>query len=442
MFKKSPVTVPSARQRWRRPNFAWLFWLGGGLAALALIVGGLYLLIQVNDTAWWYYDSFRARLRDATFSGSETLPTVAAPNSAASSAAGSTPLPVLASFEDAATTPTPPPTSAPASTPLPTPTPVTFDLVEPPPTALLEGFRFEYQGPSNCGPTTLAIGLSYWGWQGDQNTVAEILKPRREDKNVRWDELVYYVRTRAGWLDSLFRVNGDFAMLELFIANGYPVIIETGYYVDNLWVGHYLLAIGYDRDAQILIVHDATGGPSRRLTYAEVDTLWQHFNRLFILTYPVEDADKIAYMLGEAADEDANRAAALQRAYDDVQASPNNAFAWHNLGNNLTYFSRYDEAATAFDRAREIGLPRRMLFYQFGIYRAYFNVGRYQDVVDLATYTLDYRSELEESYFWRGWANYMLTGDPVPAIADFNQALTINPNFNDATSALEYFGAR
>jgi tetratricopeptide (TPR) repeat protein len=81
-----------------------------------------------------------------------------------------------------------------------------------------------------------------------------------------------------------------------------------------------------------------------------------------------------------------------------------------------------------------------MLFYQFGPYRAYFNVGRYEDVIDLSTFTLDYRPDLEESYFWRGWAEYML-GDKNAAIADWRKSLEVNPMFNDAKAALESVGA-
>ncbi|HJL70317.1 MAG TPA: hypothetical protein QGI30_05550, partial [Anaerolineales bacterium] len=93
----------------------------------------------------------------------------------------------------------------------------------------------------------------------------------------------------------------------------------------------------------------------------------------------------------------------------------------------------------AFDRAREIGLPWRMLFYQFGPYIAYFNVGRYQDVIDLATATLQARPALEESYVWRGWALHML-GDTAGARSDFRAALGVNPNFVDALTALNVVG--
>jgi hypothetical protein len=46
---------------------------------------------------------------------------------------------------------------------------------------------------NNCGPASLALYLRYYGWQGDQFTISELLKPRREDRNVNVEELVYYV---------------------------------------------------------------------------------------------------------------------------------------------------------------------------------------------------------------------------------------------------------
>ena len=39
-------------------------------------------------------------------------------------------------------------------------------------------------------------------------------------------------------------------------------------------------------------------------------------------------------------------------------------FAWFNLGSDLVYFDRYEEAALAYDKARELGLPLRMFRYQ------------------------------------------------------------------------------
>lgn len=59
----------------------------------------------------------------------------------------------------------------------------------PPPTtvalpaqASLSGFRFEYQAINSCGPPTMAMMLSYWGWEGDQQDVAAVSKLAARDK--------------------------------------------------------------------------------------------------------------------------------------------------------------------------------------------------------------------------------------------------------------------
>lgn len=432
------VNELGAQVRWMKIASALL------VALLLVVVLGIASTVRASQYEW-YWEQLRGAFRDRFYRSSDFLPAVRTPDV---QSAPLSPVPTnldLSDFNSRAQTPTarPSATALPTDHPTlqPSPSPTPFQLVEPPGAAYLTGFRFEHQKSNNCGPTTLAMGLSYWGWQGDQDTIANQLKPTSRDKNVRWDELVTYVKTNAGWLDALYRDDGDFAMLELFIANGYPVIIETGYYVNTLWVGHYLLATGYDANTKTLRVHDATGGPDRDLSYAEVDELWQQFNRMYILVYPAGETEKIAYMLGDDFDEATNRQNALATAEKESQADPDNPFAWFNLGSNLTYFDRYEEAIVAYDKAREIGLPWRMLFYQFGPYRAYFYAGRYQDVEELATATLDARPDLEESFLWRGWARYML-GRGGEAVQDWYAALEINPKFTDALTALEYVGVK
>ena len=91
----------------------------------------------------------------------------------------------------------------------------------------LTGFHHEYQLYNNCGPTTLAIDLSYWGWTGGQKTAAAILKPNQDDKNVSPRELYEYALTQG--YDAYIRVNGDVDTLKRFLAAGYPVVVEKGF---------------------------------------------------------------------------------------------------------------------------------------------------------------------------------------------------------------------
>ena len=249
--------------RFLRRGRAVLMVVGLAIAAVSLAV-----LPRYRAALAWRMEVARVAVLDRWSGRADTVPTPSSrPLETPTVQAAAT---VAAVYEDrvepglpAATETAPPPTT-----------------VALPAQASLSGFRFEYQDINNCGPTTMAMLLSYWGWEGDQQDVAAVIKPVARDKNVRWDEMVYYVKTQAGWLDALFRVGGTPELAKRFIATGYPVIIATGYTVEQGWVGHYLLLSGYDDKAGAFTVQDATGGPDRPLAYAEVDYNWQQFNRL------------------------------------------------------------------------------------------------------------------------------------------------------------------
>jgi len=84
-----------------------------------------------------------------------------------------------------------------------------------------------------------------------------------------------------------------------------------------------------------------------------------------------------------------------------------------------------------------------MLWYQTGPYFAYFYVQRYNDVIDLATITLDKMSEpiLEESFYWRGRAKAAL-GDTPGAIKDYRASLNVHPGFGPSLEQLQTMGVQ
>ncbi|TET84328.1 MAG: tetratricopeptide repeat protein, partial [Anaerolineales bacterium] len=304
--------------------------------------------------------------------------------------------------------------------------------------------EWEKQDWNNCGPVTLALGLRFYGWSGDQGDISDLLKPDRGDRNVNVEELIYYVRTRAGWLGADYRVGGTLETLKRFLAAGYPVIVEKGYIIESEgpdagWAGHYLLLTGYDDASQVFIVQDSFKGPDEAVPYAMLNEGWRAFNHVYIYLYPSQEEAVIEALLGSDVDPDVNRRRTLEATRAAVEGDPEDAFVWFNLGTNLLYFERYGEAAQAYDNALSIGLPWRFTRYQFGPYIAYFNQGRFQDVIDLAEATLKRTNKAEESMLWRGWARYRL-GDRMGAIEDFRGALEVNPNYIDAQYALDYLG--
>jgi tetratricopeptide (TPR) repeat protein len=304
--------------------------------------------------------------------------------------------------------------------------------------------KWEKQDINNCGPASLTMYLRTYGWEGDQTTITDVIKPYREDRNVNVEELVYYVRTHAGWLNAEYRVGGDLELLKQFLAAGIPVMIEESFYFeqpywanDDLWAAHYLLVTGYNEPAKIFTGQDSFYGADRQESYAKLDEYWQVFNRVYILLYLPQQEETVKAILGPQWDADANRQHALEVAQAESEAAPDNAFAWFNLGTNLTYFERYIEATDAYDKAREIGLPQRMLRYQFGPFIAYFHTNQMDDLVALTEYALKITPNSEEAWLWHGWAMYR-KGDVAEAIANFQRALEENPTYQDAQYALDF----
>jgi tetratricopeptide (TPR) repeat protein len=175
------------------------------------------------------------------------------------------------------------------------------------------------------------------------------------------------------------------------------------------------------------------------VSYDQLEKNWVSFNHVYLVLYRPEQLPMLQSVLGADWNAEVNRQNALALAQSEVNADPQNAFAWFNIGTNLTYFDRYGEAVTAYDKARAIGLPQRMLRYQFGPFMAYFNTGRYPDLMSLSEYALKITPSSEEAMLWRGWGLYR-TGDLQGAIDLFKKALEAHPGYSDAEYALKFVG--
>ena len=420
---------------------------------LLLAVGGLLLGVALGG-GWAYENVSSVRFRVQTWYGNfrdvvaphaNIVPTpaqVAAPPTFALPAPSRTPFPsatptpvVSSSFVTATAT-----TTLVIQTPTPTATP--------PAQVILTGIMHEYQLYNNCGPASLAMALSYWGWTGTQKDTAKILKPNQDDKNVSPREMYEYLLTQG--YDAYIRVGGDVDTLKHFIAAGFPVIVEKGFVCENTerchdWFGHYSVFSGYDDARQVFITQDSFRGPDIKVTYDELLANWRAFDFLYLVPFPAgpENDAKVLALLGPAADLTQNYNAALARAQAEAirLSAQDGAFAWFNVGTNLYYLQDYAGAAAAYDQSRRIGLPYRMLWYQFGPYRSYYQMARYQDVVDLATFAIVSANVpgLEEAFYWRGQAEEAL-GQREAAVADYREALKWHPGDEAATQALTTLG--
>ena len=298
----------------------------------------------------------------------------------------------------------------------------------------LSGVAHQWQTWNNCGPSTVTMNLSYYGSTVTQVDAAPTLKPNRDDKNVSPEELAAYARSQG--FEAVTRAGGDIALLKRLLSNGLPVIVETWLEPeDNGGMGHYRLFTGYDEAGNYFIAEDSLRGANIEVPLAQFDPFWQVFNRTYLLVYPSKQAALVQTLLGEAMIDRLMLEQALATAKSEAQANPENAFAWFNIGTNYARLGEMALAASAFDQARRAGLPYRMFWYQFEIFEAYLAEGRYQDVIDLSSATLQATSGLEEGYYYRGLALQAM-GQLEEAANDFRAALDYNPGFTPAKEAL------
>lgn len=433
------------------------------LVPIFIVLGiGFYFVPPVHARLAWRVDELRTRLTyflkppdQAVFQPTQQV-------DFESVLATTRALYMLTLTPQATSTPRPGPTLKPTITPTPPPASVSLPGV----VYVDQHGRWNY-----CGPANITMALNFWGWKGDRDDVARVVKPgsndkRKDfiergypDKNVMPYELVDFVNEHTD-LRAIQRHGGDEDLLKRLIAAGFPVVVEKGYYeVDYTgkvdWLGHYLFTTGYDDARGGFIVQDAWLEPGKNLlskyeTYLEG---WRSFNYLFMVVYPAAREADVMQVLGPWADEIWAERHALEIAGHEIESEDeiDLFFAWFNKGTSHVALQEYADAAVAYDQAfslysrldqTERRRPFRMMWYQTGPYFAYYYAGRYQDVINLANTTLNdtiAQPTLEESLLWRGRAYYAL-GDTQSAVQDFRAALAVHVDWPPAVQALADLG--
>jgi hypothetical protein len=310
-------------------------------------------------------------------------------------------------------------------------TPASADGID----VLLAGAKQEYQLWNNCGPATLSMNLGFHGWKGSQVDAAKFLKPDQEDKNVSPYQMVAYARSVG--FNAIERVNGTPELVKALLRVGVPVLIEKGFEPeDDLgWMGHYELIVGFNDLKQEFIAMDSYLGPYQSVPYDQFDKYWRQFDRTYLVVYPNDKAEQVTALLGAQLDDATMWAGSLATAQQEAAANPNDPYAWFNLGTSAVALQDWPNAAAAYDHARQLGLPWRMTWYQFGWFEAYLRTGRYDDVLALADATIKVTPNIEEMFYYKGLALKAL-GNYDAARSQFELALKYNPNFELARQAL------
>lgn len=401
-------------------------------ALLLLVAGSLGALLLLGAMRYGGIDgvSMRVRAEVASYIDRQSVVPTPLPTPTAIARAKTKPATATPLAADATPTNTSVPTYLPAA-----------------PAVELTGLRHEWQTWNNCGPATLAMYLSYYDSSLTQADIGPIIRPNKEDKHASVQQLAAYARSQG--LRTLVRVNGDLDRLRLFLSNGIPVMMPT-WHVDpkDGGMGHYRLITGYDDAKGEWILYDSLQSTDTsagqdytgvRLSYQQHDEWWRVFNRLYIIAYATEVEPIVLAIVGDDLNEQVMWDRSLREAQQEVDDRPEDAFAWFTLGTNLLAVGRPTVAASAYDQARLIGLPFRTMWYQFGAFEAYYESGRYDEVVALTDATIKVTADVEELHYWRGKALAAL-GDVEGARRAYDHALSRRIGFPEALDALKQLG--
>lgn len=424
------------------------FWyiLLGLVAAGILGIGIVFTVPSLRESAVFQINKIRTQVKYALAPPQES---VFVPESQLATM-------VQATMQAQAPSPTPTPTpttaaatSAPTAAPTLTPTPL-------PSAVTLGGVRYiDQHGLWNyCAPATLAMALTYWGWEGDRTDVGQVVKPFDKDKNVMPYELEDYVNTHTQ-LKALVRAGGDLDLLKRLIAEELVVVVEKGIMLKDYngklgWVGHYTVVSGYDDAKQQFMTQDAYYSADYPVSYEDLLTQWRGFNYTYLVIYPANQEDKVMRALGPSADTTASYRIASQVAAKEAAtlSGVQQFFAYFNYGTSLVNLQDYTGAASSYDKAFQLmaalpesDRPWRTMWYQTGPYFAYYFTGRYADVINLADNTIFYASEpyLEESFIWRARAQ-AIQGNTGAAEADIRKSLELHPGYLPALDLAQQLG--
>lgn len=322
------------------------------------------------------------------------------------------------------------PTAVPALTPTPAPEPL-------PVSAHLDPMTHAYQTWNNCSAVSASMVLSYFGIERSQEQLATVFRPNLSDKHVDPMQLVRFF-PEYGLQANLYEA-GSIETIKRLVAHGIPVITPQWLDFKPDAIGHYRVIRGYDDVRGGFLVNDSMIGSDVFFSYSDFLALWRAFNYRYIPVYRTADQSKVAAIVGPDMDRRANLLRALAVFTDLARQNPNDAYYRFSIGTSFFELGNIREAIAAYEKAVAIGLPPKMLWYQFWPVTAYNDVGDHQRALELATAQIASAGTFAEMRYERGRA-YEAMGNRNAALADYHRAVVDDANFQPARDALARLG--
>ncbi|HWE63939.1 MAG TPA: C39 family peptidase [Chloroflexota bacterium] len=136
---------------------------------------------------------------------------------------------------------------------------------------------------NNCGPTSVAEVLAYWGISRTQYQVKAVLRADGNPYGMSPYGVPAYMRSLG--LRALLGIDGSERVVKALVSNGFPVIVSQ-YVSLSDHVGHYRPIQAYDDTQRIFVSSDPYLGQGHVIGYDEFDAIWRSTNRRFMVLYP------------------------------------------------------------------------------------------------------------------------------------------------------------
>lgn len=302
------------------------------------------------------------------------------------------------------------------------------------PRALLPGAKWVPQSFNNCGPATTSMVLQYFGFTVDQNETKARLRTNPDDKNVFTYEIADYIKSDYG-IESKLLYGGDINLLKKLLANGFYVVVEDWLH-PNEDIGHVTIIRGFDDEQGILIADDSFIGVNITYRYEEFSqTQWKAFNYEYLPVYKKESEELLKSIVGTSWNPTSMYQKSSNIAQAEIANNQNDVYAWFNLGSSRFGLGDYKGAKEAYEKAKSIGWPKRMLWYQIQPIQTYNALGEYENAIALANEALVGNDSFAEAHLEKAIA-YKGLGNRDKAREEANIALSYAPNYKKITDFL------
>jgi tetratricopeptide (TPR) repeat protein len=201
-----------------------------------------------------------------------------------------------------------------------------------------------------CGPAALAMTLAWSGLKETPESLApQVYTPGRDGTLA--PDIVAAARRKGRLAVELRELDGLLAE----IASGNPVLVFQNLALDWWPQWHFAVAVGYDLDRRILILHSGT--TERLETPLDAfERTWERSGYWALLTLPPDrlpaSADSGAVLIAAAGLEQAQQHEAAAVAYQAVvRRWPDEPVAWVGQGNAWFALQRFAAAEEAFRAA-------------------------------------------------------------------------------------------